>query len=69
MLQRGRARAGAEWGVAAWIVTSSHGFNGAAPARARNASWTAYIDGSKSWLQRGRARAGAECTLTNWTPQ
>ncbi len=35
-LQRGRARAGAEWRSAPSPISHWHGFNGAAPARARN---------------------------------
>ena len=59
-LQRGRARAGAELPYSMIPTPTESGFNGAAPARARN-----YISRSRSKaiparLQRGRARAGAE---------
>ena len=63
-LQRGRARAGAEWLVmcqTAGALTAS--FNGAAPARARNvSSRDNAVRTPATRLQRGRARAGAECT-------
>ena len=41
------------------------GFNGAAPARARNVKRIVQVDSDLRWqLQRGRARAGAECGIS-----
>ena len=66
MLQRGRARAGAECVEFAYGPKSpGGGFNGAAPARARNVIDVVAGIVVVSELQRGRARAGAEWgTLT-----
>ena len=61
MLQRGRARAGAEWTDLDLQPQSASRFNGAAPARARNARTGSTELMVPSGLQRGRARAGAEC--------
>jgi len=85
LLQRGRARAGAECIVPVVVKNrevsastgprprgrgmlsgrckgfgTSFGFNGAAPARARNGELVCSTE-PVAKLQRGRARAGAEC--------
>ena len=61
-LQRGRARAGAECAAVTRLRRDDGGFNGAAPARARNvASLRRAMSRRANLLQRGRARAGAEC--------
>jgi len=61
-LQRGRARAGAEWIEQAEVLLFAWaGFNGAAPARARNAYKLSGGAVAQFKLQRGRA--GAECTM------
>ena len=60
-LQRGRARAGAEFRAGVNLVcVKQKGFNGAAPARARNCGTRPFLPARTSQLQRGRARAGAE---------
>ncbi len=59
-LQRGRARAGAEWISARVISPHFLSFNGAAPARARNVDCPLPPNFNGWLLQRGRARAGAE---------
>ena len=60
-LQRGRARAGAESSFCTLKRDRSCGFNGAAPARARNIPHLRHSLSQSELLQRGRARAGAEC--------
>ena len=61
VLQRGRARAGAECSPTRTLVVGvSLSFNGAAPARARNVSLRFGAGLFARVLQRGRARAGAE---------
>src|SRR5665213_2857024 len=61
MLQRGRARAGAECGEFGNRQTLLNNcFNGAAPARARNVVAMTSLPFQLELLQRGRARAGAE---------
>ena len=67
-LQRGRARAGAECNCPRAAKHRTPRFNGAAPARARNADWTNTYLASRATLQRGRARAGAECQCAAVTP-
>ena len=52
---------------AADLSEAARGFNGAAPARARNAWPTTLAGGTSCVLQRGRARAGAECSTTTGT--
>ena len=60
-LQRGRARAGAEWSpIGPSTARARSRFNGAAPARARNDYETRDRQTPITALQRGRARAGAE---------
>ena len=63
LLQRGRARAGAECPPSAHAGPDWNRFNGAAPARARNEAASSGIIWPGVWLQRGRARAGAECSI------
>ena len=64
LLQRGRARAGAEMDAdVVGMLYKPNGFNGAAPARARKFLGRCSKHPGRHWLQRGRARAGAEMRL------
>ena len=66
VLQRGRARAGADGNAEQVARTASSRFNGAAPARARM-GLTSNLTECATWLQRGRARAGADGDRTERT--